>query len=100
MTSDPKVRTTRFAMMDGVFPIGFYVGNAIAGPISKYLGFLYNFGLGMLFAIMGVAYVVFFVKDSRIIRDERLKREAEEKIQELKLMNKFEGEDTVQSSYL
>ena len=77
--------------MDGVFPIGFYVGNAIAGPISKYLGFLYNFGLGMLFAILGVAYVVFFVQDSRIIRDQRLKRDSEEKIKELKLLNKYEG---------
>ena len=29
--SDPKSRTTRFAFMDGLFPIGFYIGNSLAG---------------------------------------------------------------------
>ena len=77
--------------MDGVFPIGFYIGNALASPVAEKLGFLYNFAFGMLFSLLGCAYVVVFVGDSRIIRDQRLKKENEEKVKALKLANKFKG---------
>ena len=73
--SDPKMRTKRFAYLDGVFPLGFYIGNSLAGIIKKTLGFYYNFGLGMLCASMAVLYCIFFVQDSRLIRDERIKNE-------------------------
>ena len=79
------------ALMDGVFPIGFYIGNALAGPVAENLGFLYNFAFGMLFSLLGCAYVVVFVGDSRIIRDQRLKKENEGKVKALKLANKFKG---------
>ena len=69
--------------MDGVFPIGFYVGNALAGPIKHKFGYLYNFGLGMLMTLLGFFYVAFFLPDSIPIRDQRLKREAEDEIEEL-----------------
>ena len=77
--------------MDGVFPIGFYVGNALAGPIKHKFGYLYNFGLGMLMTLLGFFYVAFFLPDSIPIRDQRLKKEAEDKIEELRLAKKFEG---------
>ena len=50
--------------MDGLFPLGFYIGNGFAGPIKKELGLEYNFILGMLFAVIAAAYAFFFVKES------------------------------------
>ena len=73
--SDPKMRTKRFAFLDGVFPIGFNLGTFFGGIIKKKLGFYYNFGLGMLCASLAILYCIFFVKDSRIVRDERTKNE-------------------------
>ena len=80
--SDPKTRTKRFAYLDGVFPLGFYIGNSLAGIIKKTLGFYYNFGLGMLCASMAVLYCIFFVQDSRIIRDERIKNQNAKEMKE------------------
>jgi hypothetical protein len=34
-------------------------------------GFIFNFGLGMLFALMSMAYALIFVRDSRKERDIR-----------------------------
>ena len=73
--SDPKMRTKRFAFLDGVFPIGFNLGTFFGGIIKKKLGFYYNFGLGMLCATLAMLYCIFFVKDSRIVRDERTRNE-------------------------
>ena len=73
--SDPNMRTKRFAFLDGVFPIGFNLGTFFGGIIKKKLGFYYNFGLGMLCATLAMLYCIFFVKDSRIARDERTKKE-------------------------
>ena len=63
--SSPEMRTIRIAFIDGLFPVGFYVGNALAGPVQKYLGPTYNFGLGMSFALLATLYAMFFLKDSR-----------------------------------
>ena len=63
--SSPEMRTIRIAFIDGLFPVGFYVGNALAGPVQKYLGPTYNFGLGMSFALLATLYAAFFLKDSR-----------------------------------
>ena len=90
--SNPKNRTTRFALMDGLFPIGFYIGNAMAGPVAKYLGFLFNFALGMLFALLAVAYIVFFMKESSVVRDKRMQQEIEDEVKDLQLHQKFEGQ--------
>ena len=79
--SDSKMRTKRFAYLDGVFPLGFYIGNSLAGIIKKTLGFYYNFGLGMLCASMAVLYCIFFVQDSRLIRDERIRKEDAKEMQ-------------------
>ena len=80
--SDPKTRTKRFAYLDGVFPLGFYIGNSLGGIIKKTLGFYYNFGLGMICASMAVLYCIFFVQDSRLIRDERIKNQNAKEMQE------------------
>ena len=69
------MRTTRIAFIDGLFPFGFYIGNAIAGPIQKNLGSAYNFGFGMLFAMLAVTYAAVFLKDSRNELNEILAKE-------------------------
>ena len=61
------------------------------GIVAKYYGVLVNFSLGMLFALLAVSYIIFFLKDSSLIRDKRLQREIEEEIQDLELHKKFEG---------
>jgi len=81
--------------MDGLFPIGFYIGNSLAGIVAKYYGVLVNFSLGMLFALLAVSYIIFFLKDSSVIRDQRLQREIEEEIQDLELHKKFEEAEKV-----
>ena len=78
------MRTKRFAYLDGVFPLGFYIGNSLSGIIKARLGFTYNFSLGMICATLAVLYCVFFVKDSRIIRDERIKKERAEEMQDIR----------------
>ena len=45
----------------------------------------------MLFALLSDGYIVFFLKDSSVIRDQRLQKEIEEQVQDLKLHKKFEG---------
>ena len=64
--STPEYRTFRLAMMDGLFHIGFYAGNGLAGPVKKHLGLPYNFALGMLFAVIAAAYVLLRIKESHI----------------------------------
>ena len=89
--SDPKTRTTRMAMMDGVFPFGFYLGNAVAGEVADRCGLVYNFALGLLCSVLALAYCLFFVKDSRLARDQRLERELSEEMEALRQQKKFEG---------
>ena len=64
--STPEYRTFRLAMMDGLFHIGFYAGNGLAGPVKKHLGLPYNFALGMLFAAIAAAYVLIRIKESHV----------------------------------
>ena len=75
--SSPEMRTTRIALLDGLFPLGFYIGNALAGPIHKYLGPAYNFGLGMLFAMLAVLYTILFLTDSRDELNKKLRNGTE-----------------------
>ena len=83
------MRTKRFAFLDGVFPIGLNIGTFLGGIIKYKLGFYYNFGLGMLCATLAVLYCIFFVKDSRVIRDERIKKEHAEEMRVI--ANNYEG---------
>ena len=86
--SDAESRTRRIAFLDGVFPIGFYVGNTLAAIVRKRLGFMYNFSFAMVFAGLAALYCILFVKDSRIQRDQRLKKELEGDIKKLDVNDK------------
>ena len=58
--------TVRLAIMDGIHYLGFYVGNAIAGPVKDNFGLEYNFALGLLFAIIAGAYTLLFIKETLV----------------------------------
>ena len=65
-----KVRTKRLAFLDGVFPIGYTLGNSLSGIIKSQLGFYYSFGFGILFATLAILYCCFMVKESRSVHNE------------------------------
>lgn len=67
-------RTKRFAFLDGLWPIAYFLGMFLAGLIKTNLGYMYNYGLGMLTSVLAMAYTVFVVKDSTKLRQERLRR--------------------------
>ena len=62
----PEDRTVRLALMDGLLHIGFFTGNALAGPIKKHLGLKYNFAFGLLFTVIAAAYTILFIKESLV----------------------------------
>ena len=80
--SEEKSRTKRFAYLDGLFPLGFYTAQGIAGPIKTNFGLIYNFAIGMLCAMICFAYVLLFVKESTVERDKKLSRSQESSVQE------------------
>ena len=47
---------------------------------------MYNFSLGMLCAVMAMAYTYIFVPDSRPIRDARLAREEDQGHRKIEMM--------------
>ena len=57
--------------MDGLIHIGFYVGNAMAGPVKKNLGLKYNFALGALMTIIAAAYTIIFVEETLVREEDR-----------------------------
>ena len=79
--SEEKSRTKRFAYLDGLFPLGFYTANALAGPIKTNLGIMYNFAFGMLCAIICFAYCLIFVKESRGRNEIKDTKEAEKMLE-------------------
>ena len=78
--------------MTGLWPVGFNIGKALSGLIKNKLGFMYNFGLGMLLSLTAMCYVMIFVKDSIKIREARIKREIAEKTGHLEDFNQEEEE--------
>ena len=73
--SEPEMRTKRIAFCDGMFLLGFYIGNMLGGPVQHNLGYGYNFGFGMVCSLLAIAWCVFYVKDAKELRDSRLKKE-------------------------
>ena len=74
----PEDRTVRLAIMDGLIHIGFYAGNALAGPIKVHLGLKYNFVFGVLFTVIAAAYTIIFVKESLVKSQDKIKQTHEE----------------------
>ena len=58
--------TTRLAIIDGLFHGGFFLGNALAGPVKVTLGLKYNFAFGLLFSVIAAAYTIIFVKETLV----------------------------------
>lgn len=46
--STAETRTLRMSFLDGLWPIAYFFGMYLAGVIKTNLGFMYNYGLGML----------------------------------------------------
>ena len=61
-----KFTTVRLAVVDGLIYLGFYVGNAMAGPVKDNLGLEYNFALGILFAVIAAAYTIICIKETLV----------------------------------
>ena len=47
----------------------------LGGPVQHNLGYGYNFAFGMACSLLAIAWCVFFVKDSKELRDARLREE-------------------------
>ncbi len=77
--TDHTTRTKRMAFLSGLWPIGSNIGKALSGVIKTNLGFMYNFGFGFLTSAITLLYIVVFMKESTVLRDERIKKEKEEK---------------------
>ena len=78
--TNAKSATVRIAIMDGLIHIGFYVGNAMAGPVKKNLGLKYNFALGALMTIIAAAYTIIFVEETLVKEEDREKEELDDKV--------------------
>jgi hypothetical protein len=61
-----KFTTVRLAVVDGLIYLGFYVGNAMAGPVKNNLGLEYNFALGILFSVIAAAYTIIYIKETLV----------------------------------
>ena len=102
--TDPRDRTKRVAFMTGLLYPGFNLGKALSLPIKENLGFMYNFGFGMLVTVITALYVIIFVPDSIPIREKRLKKQAAEMDHsrnidfEIKGHDNTEAEDAANSS--
>ena len=59
----------RFAFINGLNHIGFFLGNSLAGPIKSNLGLRYNFALGLLFAVISAAYTIIFIKETLMVQN-------------------------------
>ena len=58
-------RTTRMSVLNGVFSLGYVVGNILGGQLYKAYGSYYlNFGISLALAFVGAGYAVAFVPES------------------------------------
>ena len=56
--------TVRLALLDGVYHLGFFMGNGLASPIKENLGLKYNFALGLLFTVISAVYTIIFIPET------------------------------------
>ena len=74
--TEPNIRTKRLAFLTGCFGTGFTIGKAVGGVLKEELGFTYTFAFGTLVSVLSCLYAMLFLKDSALIREERLHQEA------------------------
>ena len=95
--TDPSDRTRRVAFMTGLLYPGFNLGKALSLPIKENLGFMGNFGFGMLVTVITALYVIICVPDSIPIREKRLKKQAAEIDRPTDIDFALEGHDSTQA---
>ncbi len=63
-------RTMRLSILNGVFSAAYVIGTSLGGKIYKiYDNYYLNFGISLVFSVIGLVYAVFFVKES-IVNDD------------------------------
>ncbi len=99
----PSTRTKRMAFLAGLWPVGSNIGKALGGVIKTRLGFMYNFGFGMLLSFVALLYVVFFLKNSTDAKAKRLAEEMKSKedtLTEKKLLEKLDMVESTQEKVI
>ena len=68
--SNEESATIRLSFIDGLFHIGWFMGNAIAGPIKNNLGLRYNFAFGLLFTVISAVYTIIFIEETLVKQED------------------------------
>ncbi|KAK5647379.1 hypothetical protein RI129_002271 [Pyrocoelia pectoralis] len=88
-------RTLRIAIIQGIYNICFGIGHFFTGTLLSQLGYTIILIIGSVLTTLGLAYGIFFVKESSIISKENVDKDAitrltgKEFLETLKLFSKY-----------
>ena len=71
-------RTTRMAVLDAFYSVGYLIGLPLGNYIKKSFGYVPLFGVTLTLTIITMFYVAFFIKDSYALVSEEKKKEFDE----------------------
>ena len=67
-------RTTRMAVIDAFFGVGYLIGLPIGTHVKKHFGYIPLFAMTLGFVVFAMLYTVIFLKDSyHLLTDEKKK---------------------------